>query len=83
MVTPNQLKTTIEQALPGATVKVQDYTGTSDHYQVLVVAAQFEGKNMVEQHQLVYGPLREKIGANEIHALSLKTLTPAEWEKSE
>jgi len=82
MITPDELKNTIEGVLPGSTVKVNDYTGTNDHYEVLVIAAQFEGKSRVEQHQLVFGSVSEKIGSNEIHALSLKTMTPEEFDNN-
>ena len=80
MITPDELKNTIEGALPGATVKVKDYTGTNDHYEVFVISADFEGKTRVEQHQLVFGSVSERIGSNEIHAMSLKTMTPDEFE---
>ncbi|TFH07889.1 MAG: BolA family transcriptional regulator, partial [Nitrosomonadales bacterium] len=42
---------------------------------------EFRGKNMVQQHQLVYRALGEKM-EHEIHALSMKTLTPEQWKES-
>jgi len=62
-------------ALPGARVQVTDLTGTSDHYEAVVVAPQFAGRTRIEQHKLVYGALGGAVG-QEIHALALTTLTP-------
>ena len=83
MVTPQLVKETIAAKLPDAHVEVQDLTGGGDHYQALVVSSAFEGKNLVKQHQLVYGALQEDLDSNAIHALALKTYTPADWEASQ
>jgi acid stress-induced BolA-like protein IbaG/YrbA len=69
----------IKAGLPDAQVQVQDLTGTRDHYQVLVVSSQFEGKRLIQQHQLVYGTLQQAMSSEAIHALTMKTFTPAEW----
>lgn len=81
MLNPDDIRAKIEAALPGAEVEVQDTTGTGDHFMARVVAPQFEGRSMVEQHQLVYAPLRAEIGTGELHALALQTFTPAEWDR--
>ena len=81
MISPDEIKTTLENALPGATIAVQDLTGGGDHFQVLVVSPSFEGKGLVDQHQMVYGALRESLGSERIHALSLKTYTPEQWQR--
>jgi acid stress-induced BolA-like protein IbaG/YrbA len=67
--------------VPGADVVVSDMTGTLDHFQVTVVSPTFEGRSLVERHQLVQGPLKPLIDDGRIHALSLKTLTPAQAAK--
>lgn len=57
---------------PNARVKVRDLTGGGDHWEVTITAQEFQGKSLVEQHQLVY----KALGAwmrKEIHALALKT----------
>ncbi len=79
MISPDEIKSTLEKALPGSTVEVQDYTGGGDHFQVVVVSASFGGKGLVDQHQMVYGALREALGSERIHALALKTYTPEQW----
>jgi len=79
MVTPSQVAEMIQTGLPDAKLKVDDLNGGGDHYQVRVVSAAFEGKSRVQQHQLVYGALKQAMASEAIHALALETLTPAEW----
>ncbi|WP_298612822.1 BolA family protein [uncultured Thermosynechococcus sp.] len=79
MVTPEQLTSLIQASLPDAFVQVQDLTGGGDHYEAVVVSAAFEGKRLVQQHQLVYSSLKELMASNELHALALKTYTPQQW----
>ncbi len=79
MVSPEQVAAMIQDQLPDAKVQVQDLTGGGDHYQVIVVSSQFEGKNLVQQHQLVYGAVRQAMATEAIHAFALKTYTPEAW----
>jgi acid stress-induced BolA-like protein IbaG/YrbA len=65
----------IEQGLPGARAHVQGDDGV--HFEALVVCADFQGKLPLARHRMVYATLGALMG-NEIHALALKTLTPAE-----
>ena len=74
MVTPEQLKNWIEAGFDNASVTVD---GDGHHFEAVIVAAEFEGKNRIQRHQLVYGALGDKMKA-EVHALSMKTLTPSE-----
>jgi stress-induced morphogen len=74
-MSPDEIRLLIRQAIPDARVKLQDLTGTGDHFEALVVSAAFEGKSLVEQHQMVYGALREAM-KGPLHALQLRTLTP-------
>ena len=55
--------------------------GGGGHYIVTIVSPVFEGKSLVERHSLVYAALKEDITNGKIHALSLKTLTPTEWNR--
>ena len=75
MVTPESIKGGIEAGLACEHVEV---IGDGQHFQALVVSAAFEAKSRVQRHQLVYGALGERM-REEIHALSMRTLTPAEW----
>lgn len=80
MITPDQVEAMIKVAMPDAQIQVQDLTGGGDHYQVTVVSSQFAGKGLVQQHQLVYGALRQAMSTEAIHALALKTYTPEAWQ---
>lgn len=75
-----ELKLTIEQALPGAYVEVKDLTGGGDHFEALVVTPEFEGRSLVERHQVVYRALGDAM-RQRVHALSLKTLTPSQYQQ--
>ena len=76
MISEKEIERLIAATLPGAKVTVTDTTGTGDHFQATVLAEQFRGKTLVEQHQMVYAPLRDLMAKNIIHALSLKTSAP-------
>ncbi|MGA8056141.1 MAG: BolA family protein [Burkholderiales bacterium] len=75
MVTPEQLETYISQGLACDHVEV---AGDGHHFEAVIVSAAFRGKRRVQQHQLVYRALGERM-REEIHALSMQTLTPEEW----
>ena len=77
MVTPESVKHGIEAGLACEHVEV---VGDGQHFQALVVSAEFAGKNRVQRHQLVYKALGERM-REEIHALSMQTLTLEEWNK--
>ena len=53
------------------------------HFEAIVVSPEFDGLNMVKQHQLVYKTLGDRMQTNEIHALALKTFTPSEWDETQ
>ncbi|UBX49813.1 BolA family iron metabolism protein IbaG [Providencia alcalifaciens] len=55
--------------------------GDGSHFQVIAVGSLFDGMSRVKQQQAVYAPLMEYIADNRIHALSIKTYTPAQWER--
>jgi acid stress-induced BolA-like protein IbaG/YrbA len=73
-----EIKQLIELGLPGAFVEVRDTTGGGDHFEAVVVSEGFEGKDLVKRHQAVYATLGDAMRAR-IHALSLTTLTPAQY----
>jgi len=79
IVRAEEIQAKIEQGIPKAQVEVRDYTGGGDHFEALIVSPSFEGKTLVERHQAVYGALGDAMRAA-IHALTLKTLTPAQYE---
>jgi acid stress-induced BolA-like protein IbaG/YrbA len=75
MVTPEQLHGYIAAGLACDHLEV---AGDGHHFEALVVSAQFAGKSRVQRHQLVYAALGERM-REEVHALSMQTLTPEEW----
>lgn len=80
MITSDNIKQYIESSLPCDLVKVEGDDG--HHFNAIIVSAEFRGKNMIQQHQLVYSALGDKM-KQEIHALSMKTLTPEQWSTSQ
>ena len=72
--TPEDVRRYIAQGLDCSLLEVH---GDGQHFEALIVSAAFEGKSRVARHQLVYAALGERMRA-EIHALSIRTLTPAE-----
>ena len=67
-----QIEQMIREALPDAKVEIQDLAGDGDHYSATVVSSAFRGKSRVQQHQMVYGALKGRMGG-ELHALKLQT----------
>lgn len=73
---PEDLRRRIEAALPDASVEIRDTTGGGDHFEARVRARAFAGKSRIQQHQMVYAPLRDLLASGALHALSLKTEIP-------
>ena len=79
MLTASDLRGYIIAGLPSAHVEVKGDDG--QHFEAVIVSPQFNGKTMVQQHQLVYLALGERM-RSEIHALSIRTFTPESWLKN-
>ncbi len=77
-MTAEELQAIIAAGLPCQHLTVQ---GDGRHWSALIVSAEFEGKRLIARHQRVYATLGERIQKDEVHALSMKTLTPTEWAK--
>ena len=75
MVTPDQVKQYIEQ---GMACQHIECSGDGHHFEAVIVSELFRGKRKVQQHQIVYTALGDRM-REEIHALSMQTLTPEEW----
>ncbi|MFM9969278.1 MAG: BolA family protein [Burkholderiales bacterium] len=78
MPTPEQLHEYIAKGLDCENLEV---SGDGQHFEALIVSAAFVGKNRVQRHQTVYAALGDRM-REEVHALSMKTLTPEEWTAS-
>lgn len=79
MVTPESIKNHIEASMPCELVQVEGDDGY--HFNAVIVSAEFQGKTKVQQHQMVYRALGDRM-KQEIHALSMKTLTPEQWAET-
>ncbi len=78
MLSAKQLESYITTHLNCDFIEVRGDDGT--HFEATIVSPSFEGKRMVQQHQLVYAALGERMKA-EIHALGMKTYTPTQWSE--
>ncbi len=75
-MTADQLKHLIAAGLPCEHLEVE---GDGRHWFATIVSPEFEGKRPIARHQRVYATLGERLKSDEVHALSMKTFTPAEW----
>ena len=71
-----QIQTLIAAGLPCEHVQVE---GDGRHWFAVIVSAQFEGKRHIARHQMVYATLESEMQSEAVHALSMRTFTPAEW----
>ncbi|MDD5324296.1 MAG: BolA family transcriptional regulator [Polaromonas sp.] len=75
-MTPEKLQTIISSNLPCEHIEL---TGDGRHWDVTIVSSAFEGLRMIQRHQRVYATLGGRMQNDEVHALSIKACTPAEW----
>ena len=75
-MTADDLQSLISNGLPCEVCRVE---GDGRHWYATIVSGAFEGKRLIQRHQRVYATLGAKMHTDEVHALSMKTLTPAEW----
>ena len=73
---PKEIQAMIQTGMSGSTVNVE---GDGTHFEAVIVSGDFDGKTLLERHQLVYEVLGDAM-KERIHALSLKTYTPEQWQ---
>lgn len=78
-MTADELRNIIAAGLQCEHIEVE---GDGRHWQAVIVSPEFEGKRAIQRHQRVYATLGAKMHTDEVHALSMKTWTPAEWAAS-
>lgn len=76
--TPEQIEGYIKQGIQCTQIKVE---GDGQHFFATIVSSEFEGKRLVQRHQMVYGAMGDRMKA-EVHALSIKAFTPEEFAQS-
>ena len=69
-----EIESMIVKSIPDATIEIKDLAGDDNHYSIVIKSDAFRGKTRIEQHQIVYGALEEKMG-NKLHALQVKTIS--------
>lgn len=74
-MTELEIKQLIEQDIRCQSIEI---SGDGNHFEAIVISEMFEGKRPVARQQMVYATVQDKISSGELHALSLKTMTPAE-----
>ena len=86
----NKIKKILEDGLSLNHFEVKDFTGRhlnhqqhdgGFHLEAIIVSDNFENKSLIDRHKIVYGLLGDLLN-HEIHALSMKTLTPKEWNNN-
>ena len=75
-ITAETMRQLIADALPCERLDVQ---GDGRHWFATIVSGSFAGMRLIARHQMVYAALGERLQNDEVHALSMKTLTPEEW----
>ena len=75
-MTAEELQSLISAHLPCDHIQVD---GDGRHWEAVIVSREFEGKRLIQRHQRVYATLGARMHTDEVHALSMKTFTPAEW----
>ncbi|SHF37025.1 Acid stress-induced BolA-like protein IbaG/YrbA, predicted regulator of iron metabolism [Lampropedia hyalina DSM 16112] len=76
-MTANELETLIAHGLQCTHIALE---GDGRHWFATIVSPEFEGLRPIQRHQKVYATLGQRMHTDEVHALSMKTLTPAEWQ---
>ncbi|SDL59353.1 Acid stress-induced BolA-like protein IbaG/YrbA, predicted regulator of iron metabolism [Modicisalibacter muralis] len=76
---PSDVKTLLESRIDDCEFFIQ---GEGCNFQVIAVGEAFDGLNPVKRQQLIYGALSEEIASGALHAVSIKTYTPAQWEQA-
>jgi acid stress-induced BolA-like protein IbaG/YrbA len=80
MISHHNIAELIRVALPDAKVQVEDPNNDGQHFAAIVVADQFEGLSMINQHKLVYGAIQHHLDSGAVHAIQLKTYSTSQWQ---
>ncbi len=80
MMETDRVKQLIEQGMPGSQAEV---SGDGHHFQAVIVSPEFEGKPILQRHRMVKDALKAYFDSGELHALSMQTLTPEQWEAAQ
>ncbi len=76
-----EVKGRIESGLQHCKCYVTEFSGGNDHYSVIVVSTDFNHQSRLKRHRMVMDLFKEEVDSGEVHALSIRALTPEEWEQ--
>ncbi len=76
---PEDVEKLIKASLPDCEVRV---TGDGSHFDAIVISQTFSGKSLIQKQKLVYAAVNSQIASGALHALSIKTYTPEEWQQA-
>lgn len=77
---PEEIKALIENGISGAEVRV---SGDGRHFEAIVISDDFDSKNTLQRHRMVYATLGDRFDTDALHALSIKTYTRKDWSALE
>ena len=77
MLDPKQIEEWVAAGMACAHLSIE---GDGQHFAAVIVSAEFAGLNRVKRQQRVYALIRDKLDSGELHALSMQTHTPEEWQ---
>jgi stress-induced morphogen len=75
-MSPDQMRSRLQECFPNAQVDVRDLTGGEDHYEVFIRSTAFKGLSRIDQHKKVMEAFAPELKTGEVHALSIRTETP-------
>ena len=76
----HEIKSRIENGILDTECFVNEFSGGSDHYAVIVVSNSFEGKTLLLRHRMIMDLFKEEMNTGEVHALTIKAFTQKQWE---
>jgi acid stress-induced BolA-like protein IbaG/YrbA len=77
---PHEVKARIEDGLPVDFIEVQEFSGGTDHYSVIIVSEAFSGVPLLRRHRMVMELFRAELATEDVHALTIKAYTRQQWE---
>lgn len=80
-MTAEEVASFVRNGFPGSRVRVEDMTGTGDHFEIFVTSPEFRGKTLMDQHRMVQKSIQSALDDGSIHAVRIKTLSPEQDEK--
>ena len=75
----HDVKNRIEEGIPDSECLVNEFSGGTDHYSVVVISDSFDGLASLTRHRMIMDLFKEEMDTGEVHALTIKALTRKQW----